>query len=83
MSSPHRFFKQKNLEKRLNTFNAYRHASEPHFFTVALYRTSNAKKLETSVHRKLNKYREEGEFFKVDLTYIKNVFEGEECDEAV
>jgi predicted GIY-YIG superfamily endonuclease len=70
----------KNFEQRLKTFNQYRHSSEPQYFAVALYSTSNSKKLETTIHKKLRNYRDEGEFFQLDLTKIKQAFEGENCD---
>ncbi len=69
----------KNFEQRLKTFNQYRHSSEPQYFAVALYSTSNAKKLETTIHKILKNYRDEGEFFQLDITKIKQAFEGENC----
>ncbi len=71
----------KNFEQRLDIFNAYRHSSEPQYFAVALYSTSNAKKLETTIYKKLKNYRDEGEFFQLEITTIKQAFEGEDCDE--
>ncbi|MGL5962694.1 MAG: KilA-N domain-containing protein [Cetobacterium sp.] len=71
----------KNFEHRLNTFNEYRHSSEPQYFVVALYSTSNARKLETTIHKKLRNYRDEGEFFQLELIKIKQAFEEEDCDE--
>lgn len=78
----HNIFKigfTKNFEERLETFNDYRHSLEPQFFAVAIYETSNAKKLETLIHKKLKNYRSEGEFFELDLSFIKEAFLKEDC----
>jgi T5orf172 domain/KilA-N domain len=70
----------KNFQQRLDTFNDYRHSSEPQFFPVAIYNSSHAKQLETKIHRKLHTYRCEGEFFQHNLEDIKASFEDEECE---
>lgn len=70
----------KNLSQRLDSFNEFRHSSEPQFFPVAVYSTFNAKQLETKIHRKLHAYRCEGEFFQHDLEAIKALFDDEECE---
>jgi predicted GIY-YIG superfamily endonuclease len=69
----------KNFLQRLDTFNEYRHSSEPQYFATALYKTSDARTLEAGIHRKLACYRDEGEFFKCDIETIKEAFEAEEC----
>ncbi|AAK82176.1 315L [Invertebrate iridescent virus Kaz2018] len=69
----------KNFEERLKTFNDYRHSLEPQFFAVAIYDTDNAKKLETTIHKKLKDFRSEGEFFQVELSVIKEAFLKEDC----
>jgi hypothetical protein len=73
----------KNFEQRLDTFNAYRHSSEPQYFGVALYITPDAKKLETTIHKKLKDHRDEGEFFELELSLIKKAFEDEDCEEKI
>ncbi|QMS79342.1 hypothetical protein IIV6-T1_009 [Invertebrate iridescent virus 6] len=70
----------KNFNRRLDTFNDYRHSSEPQFYAVALYNSNNAKKLETTIHKKLAKFRSEGEFFQCEIDHIKEQFKDEECE---
>lgn len=70
----------KNFQQRLDTFNEYRHSREPQFYPVALFSTSDAKKLETTVHKKLKDFRSEGEFFECNLSVINEAFKDEECE---
>lgn len=69
----------KNFEEKLKIFNNDRHSLE-RYFPVAIYDTTNAKRLETAIHTKLKEYRSEGEFFKADITLITNAFINEECE---
>ena len=69
----------KNFLQRLDTFNEYRHSSEPQYFIVAIYKTPDARSLETEIHKKLSEYRDEGEFFKCDIKTITRAFESENC----
>jgi hypothetical protein len=40
----------------------------------------NAKKLETTIHKKLKDFRSEGEFFECSLDDINDAFKDEECE---
>lgn len=70
----------KNVEYTLKLFNEYRHSSEPQFYSVALYKSYNAKNLETAIHKKLIKFRLEDGFFQCDIEHIKEQFKNENCE---
>lgn len=72
----------KTIEEKLQWINKHRYSSDLCFVKL-LYSCDNSNKLKYTIHEKLKNYRENGEYFKCQLSVIEEAFSEEECEQVL